>query len=141
MEGFFSFIDAVMEDREEDTKLPIPKEYAWNFKNNDFIFENGKPKVVEGLEAIEMWILKALNTPRYRYFAYSWDYGHELEELIGQGLSNEATKSEVNRYLKEALLINPYVVEIKDLKTNIEEDKITAEFTVITDYGQVKTYV
>lgn len=141
MGSFFSFIDAVMDSKENKEKLPIPKEYNWDFNENDFILENGNPKIVEGLEAIKIWIYKVLRTARYRYFAYSWDYGHEFEDLIGKGLSSGAIESEVKRYLKEALLINPYILEIKDLRTSIEENKVTAEFTVVTDYGQVKINV
>lgn len=122
-------------------KLPLFKEYAWDFDKNEFILEAGKQKMITGKDAVRVWVWKALHTQRYRYAAYTWNYGHELEELIGKGLSREAIKSEVERYLKEALLINQYIKSIKDIEISIDESDIQVEFTVTTIYGEVKINV
>ncbi|EJO5347133.1 DUF2634 domain-containing protein [Clostridium botulinum] len=121
----------------DNEELPLFKEYAWDFQNNKFILEDGNFKIVEGNEALKVWIWKALKTQRYRYLAYSWDYGQELDELIGKGLSNEALKLEVKRYIKESLLINPYLKEIYNLNITLEEAKLEIDFIVDTVYGEV----
>ena len=36
------------------------------------------------LDAMKQVIYKILNTERYRYYIYSWNYGIELEELFGK---------------------------------------------------------
>ena len=52
--------------------LPTPKEYAWDFENDCFLYDaDGRLKIVEGDEAIKIWIYKALSTERFRYLAYS----------------------------------------------------------------------
>ena len=42
---------------------------------------------IDGLEAMEQVIFKILNTERYQYMIYSWDYGIELLDLFGEPLS------------------------------------------------------
>ena len=39
---------------------------------------------VDGLAAYAQAIYKILNTERYEYLIYSWNYGIELRDLIGQ---------------------------------------------------------
>lgn len=141
-DSLFPFIDATIADAEASTDgVSIPKEYQWDFKNSDFVLENGKPVAVEGNEALKIWIMKALQTPRYRYLAYSWAYGHELENAVGQGLSAEAARAEVERYIKEALTVNPYITGIKDIEVAIDGSKASVNFTAETDQGEVEISV
>lgn len=126
--------------KEEDS-LPLLKEYAWDFKLNDFILEDGKFKVVEGLEAINIWIYKTLRIERYRYMAYSWNYGHELESLTGKSLSKEAMESEIKRLMRECLSVNPYILGINNLTTHKEKDTVNINAIVSTIYGEVKVSV
>lgn len=132
---------AIQETTQEGEELLLCKEYAWDFDKNKFILENGKFKVVEGNEALKVWIWKALKTERYRHLAYSWNYGHELDSLVGKGLSNAALKLEVERYIKEALLINPYLKDIYNLNITIEGAKLDIAFTVSTVYGEANISV
>ena len=39
---------------------------------------------VDGLEAYKQAVYKILNTERYEYIIYSWNYGVELKDLIGK---------------------------------------------------------
>lgn len=138
----FIDIDAEATDAENSTnELPICKEYAWDFDNNDFLLKDGKFQTVEGNEAIKIWIWKALHTQRYRYPAYYWDYGHELEELIDQGLSDEAIKSEAERYINEALSLNKYITDVSVTNISIDGSKVNVDFTVTTIYGEVSINV
>ncbi len=117
--------------------LPMYKEVAWDFERNIPIYQGGRPKTVEGNEAILVWAWKALHTKRYKYDIYTWDYGAEIEALIGQAYSNELKQAEAIRYVKECLLINPYITSVKDIKVVFDEDKITIECKIITIYGGV----
>ena len=38
----------------------------------------------DGLEAVRQTVYKILNTERYAYIIYSWDYGVELQDLYGK---------------------------------------------------------
>ncbi|WP_027628676.1 DUF2634 domain-containing protein [Ruminiclostridium cellobioparum] len=125
------------EEAREITDNAALREYAWDFMSNDFIFEDGRQKVTEGLEALKIWAYKALVTERYKYLAYSWDYGQEIANLIGSNISSEFVKSEVKRYIEEAFSVNPHIKGIKILSTTIEEDKISVDFTILSDLGEV----
>jgi hypothetical protein len=141
VDSLFPFIDATIADAQVATKATIPKEYAWDFINNKFILENGRPVIFEGLEAIKVWILKALRIERFRYLAYTWDYGQEFDTLVGQKFGNEVTKSEVERFLKEELLINPHITNIADVSVTFDESLLGVSFTVITDQGEAQISV
>ena len=52
----------------------------------------------DGLDALRQTIYCILNTERYRYPIYSWNYGVELEGLFGRPVSY--VKSELKRVIK-----------------------------------------
>ncbi|WP_027624386.1 DUF2634 domain-containing protein [Clostridium lundense] len=133
-------IDNIIKSSEENI-LPLFKEYAWDFEENKFIYENGKMKVLEGKEALKVWIYKALNTPRFRYLAYSWDYGHEFENLIGQTFSKKVLQSEGKRYLEECLIVNQYIIAVNNILVEVDGVKVTINCVVDTIYGEVNINV
>lgn len=140
--SIFPFIDP-QEMEIEGTELLMAKEYAWDFETLDFKLKDGKMYLVEGVEAIKIWLWKIFKTPRYRYLIYSWDYGHELEDLIGQGGSESYIKSEAERIIKEAIwpTLNGYVEDIKNLDISLIDDALNINFTVVTPYGEVEINV
>jgi hypothetical protein len=118
-------------------ELLLAKEYAWDFDLNDFLLIDGKNVIVTGKEAVKVWIWKALHAKKNRYQAYTGNYGNKLESLINQGLSSGALRSELERYLKEALLINPYITGIKNIDISIDGSRTDVSFTATTIYGEV----
>ena len=72
------------------------------------------------------------------YKAYSQSFGNGLETLISQGLSDAALKSEIERYLKESLMVNPYITGISDISIIVEGSKTDVSFTTTTIYGEVR---
>lgn len=143
--SIFPFLDGNvgLESVEQKKELAVPKEYAWDFENNDFLFKDGKFVVVEGLEAIKIWLWKIFQTPRYRYLAYSWNYGHELENLLGKGLSLNLINAEAERIVKEAIwpTLNGYATNITNINAELIEGSLNINFTAITPYGEVEINV
>lgn len=140
--SIFPFMDPqVVESTSSTKELPIPKEYAWDFETGDFLLADGKFIVLQGLEAIEVWIYKALVTERYRYLIYSWNFGSELDTLVGSTYSRAVTQSEAERFIKECLLVNPYITEVKNIKIHFSDDTLAASFTAVTQYGEVSVNV
>jgi hypothetical protein len=129
--------NTLIQSTQQTTTLPLYKEYAWDFTKNDFLLKDGKFQIVTGLEALKVWINKALLTARYRYLAYSWNYGNELDNLVGQGLSSNATQSEAQRYVEECLSVNPYIQGITSFSITLDGSKISMGLTVLTVYGEV----
>ena len=135
--SFFPFINPPpnIENVEE---FPTYKEIAWDFKRNMPIVENGEFKIVEGNEAIKVWIYLSLLTPNKQYPIYSWDYGSEIKELIGKNYTKALTESEAQRLIEECLLINPYILEVKVTDTSFKDSTLTCNVKVKTIYGDLE---
>ena len=133
--SLFPFISNTDEVKVNNS-FPLYKEVAWDFKKDAPILENGDFKIIEGNNAIKVWIYKALLTPRYSYSIYSWNYGSELMDLIGKAYTPSLTKEEAKRYIKEALLINPYILEVTVVDTSFNNGLLSADIKLLTIYGE-----
>lgn len=134
----FPFIDpAASLSGQALTRSPIAREYAWDFTENEYLLKDGRPYIVEGKEALKIWIYKALKTKRCKHMAYSWNYGVDFHELIGKGYSRGYTHSEVARMLREALLINENITGITNLEVSFSEDDLKVTFVAETVFGEV----
>ena len=122
----------------EEKDLPLYKEYAWNFEMDKFIYDNtGNHVLVEGNEAIKVWIYKALKTERFRYTAYSWQYGIELKKFIGKVMSVGERISEFKRAIIECLMVNPYIKSIDSITITQEKTKLICKINLTTVYGEL----
>lgn len=122
-------------------ELPMYYEVGWDYIKDEPFIENNEFVIVEGNNAIKVWIYKAIKTVRYQYPIYSWDYGCEISSLIGQKYTKGLTKSEAERYIKEAILINPYITDVKIIDINFSEDILSVSIQVDTIYGEVNVNV
>lgn len=141
--SLFPFMDPPTEAPPVATELPLAREWAWDFENLEFKTRNGKMYKVEGKEAVKIWIWKIFQTPRYRYLAYSWDYGHELELLVGKSYSQAFIQSEAERLVREAIwtTLDGYVTDIRGLEVVVEKDVLHIRFIAVTPYGEVEIRV
>ena len=133
--SLFPFV-TYKEDMVKDNSFPLYREIAWDFKRDIPILENGDFKIVEGNEAIKVWVYKALLVPRYNYSIYSWNYGSELMDLIGKAYTPQLTKSEAKRYIEEALKINPYILDVNVIDTDFKDSVLSANVKIVTIYGE-----
>ena len=92
--------------------------------------------MVDELEAMEQAVYKILQTERYRYEIYDWNYGIELEELYGK---NETyVIPELKKRIEDALLADDRVTAVTDFSFRREKESVTAEFLVHTIFGEIK---
>ncbi len=138
---FMSIDEVEVNIENSNNELPMYYEVGWNYIKDEPLIENNEFVIVEGNEAIKVWIYKAIKTARYQYPIYSWDYGCEISSLIGQKYTKGLTKSEAERYIKEAILINPYVTDVKIIDINFSEDILSVSIQVDTIYGEVNVNV
>lgn len=122
-------------------ELPLCREVAWDFAKGIPLFSAGKSLEVTGAEAVKVWIWKTLNTVRYRHEIYTWDYGCEVENLIGQAFTPEVKQSEAVRYIREALMVNPYIRSVRQTSVTFSGTRLTVSCTVDTIYGEVDVRV
>lgn len=134
--SLFPFIDPDVLTDGQSSELPIFREYAYDFENNALLLRNGQTYLVEGNEAMRVWIFKALDTERFRYTAYDSVFGSEIHTLIGGPLDSDVAISELRRFIIEALMVNPYIKELSNFQFTLSGSGVTAEFDCVTVYGQ-----
>lgn len=123
----------ILQDNNFEIRQQPTKTYQMDFENERVI---GK---IEGLEAMKQAIFKILNTERYQYLVYSWNYGSEFEDLFGMPVTHVCP--ELERRITEALTWDKRIKEVSDFSfdTTSQRGTVIASFTVHTIYGDVVT--
>lgn len=91
---------------------------------------------VDELEAMKQAVNKILQTERYRYAIYDWNYGIELEELYGKNVTYVIP--ELKKRIEDALLADDRVTAVTDFSFRQEKGSVTAEFLVHTIFGEIR---
>ena len=139
--SIFPFIDTQSYENENTVKeLPLLKEYAYDFKNNELLLDkNGCTYMVEKNAALRIWIMKALSTERFHYTAYSFAFGTEWQDqLTGHAMDGEILKLEMERFIVEALMVNPYILRLDNFVFALSEKGMTVSFECTSIYGTDK---
>lgn len=92
-------------------------------------------RILEGTEAILTWIIFTLKSKRYEHEIYSWEYGEEFSEMIGNSYEPDLLQSEAKRMVEEALLVNEHITAINNFEAEQIKDKLHISFSVETDQG------
>lgn len=130
MSLFPAYIEEEIEEELQE-ELEVPKEFGIDFATGQLTGE-----IVEGIEAVKVWCYLALRVARYHFFICSWDYGSELEELIGQGFSEEHLESEATRMIEECLLVNDYIESVEISDVQYLDGRFRAKIAVETTLGE-----
>lgn len=91
---------------------------------------------VDDIQAIEQACYKALNTERYKHIIYSWGYGIELADLFGKPIPY--VFSELPRRIKETLLYDDRVEDVRDFDLSNKKNDVLAVFNVYTIAGVIR---
>lgn len=92
---------------------------------------------VDEQNAMLQVIYKILNTERYQYIIYSWNYGIELLDLYGQEV--DYVCSELERRITEALIVDDRISACTNFEFDISTKKqVVVTFTVMTIFGEVE---
>ena len=87
-------------------------------------------------EAMKQAIYKILNTERYQYVMYSWNYGIELLDLYGEPVSYVCP--ELEHRITEALTWDDRIKSVYNFEFNIsKKGEILVTFTAHTVFGDV----
>lgn len=107
------------------------KNYQMHFTEK---FING---YVDELKAMHQVIYKILNTERYQYIIYSWDYGIETLDLYGEPISYVCP--EIERRIIEALTQDDRIESVDNFEFDYsEKGKLHVTFSVHTIYGDLE---
>lgn len=117
------------EDRVVTAVLPL-KTYALDLSGT-----------IDGREAILQLVDKAVRTARYRFAIYDYDYGCELEDIIGQYVSTALLESEIPRVIREALIYDERIDNVSNFEITKDTDKLYVSFFVSVDNETVPVEV
>lgn len=127
------------EELAEEDVPTIGKSFLFDFKKGDFVLKDGKLVVLEGIEALKMWIIKVIRTEKFRFRIYEntefendEQYGVMLEDLIGSNFDREFIEAEIEREVREALLLHEYIVSVDEWQFERNSKKMTVSFAVTT---------
>lgn len=120
--------DNLQSDFEQE--IQPSKTYYLNIENNTIT------GFCDGIEAIKQAIYKILNTERFDYLIYSWNYGIELKNLIGE--PKTYVIPELERVITEALLQDDRIEEVTNFEFISEKNIVNVKFKVITKLGNIE---
>lgn len=119
----------ILEDFEYET---IPsKTYKLNVESNTI-----SGGYIDTIEAIKQTIYCILNTERFEHLIYSWNYGTETKNLIGEYMTYVIP--ELQRIITEALLQDDRIDEVSDFDFEVYKNKVLAKFKVKTIEGIIE---
>lgn len=120
-----------------NSELPLFQEWAVDWEREAFALRDGQPYLVSGDQALKIWVRRALHmqSQRFEYTAWSFDYGNELRSLLGYAGNRGILESLLRRYIRDALLISPYIREVDGFSFSYQNSKVAASFSVTTVYN------
>lgn len=122
-------------DEDGNEVYDLPLEYGIDFDTGQLT-----GKIVEGVEAVKVWIWLCLHTARYRFAIHDWDYGVDFEEYIGQTLDQEYVDTDIKKEVEDAMYVNPWITDVTDWQSSMDKkhDKLHLVFTAVTDFGETE---
>lgn len=97
-------------------------------------------EIIEGtcdeIEAIKQAIYCILNTERFEHLIYSWNYGVEIKNLIGE--KSTYVIPELERVIKEALIQDDRIEDVTDFEFTQNKNIFNAKFKVITKFNDIE---
>ena len=117
--------------------LPLYREIAWDFEADRPVWQGGNPVWVTGAQAVATWAWNALHTVRGSLDLFSRDYGCELRDLTGRAFTQDVKESEAVRYIRECLLVNPYITDVRQISVDFTGHRLSIRCAVDTIYGEV----
>ncbi len=87
-------------------------------------------------EAMKQAIFKILQTERFSFLIYSWNYGIELNSIVGK--SYPVFSSEIKRVITEALMVDSRITYVTDFQVEqIDKRTSRVSFTAETIFGEI----
>lgn len=92
---------------------------------------------VDGLEAVNQAIRKAIITPRFKCLIYDNQYGCEAEEaIVANDASPEYIEAVAEGFIKDALRPDTRILSINDFQFEFVEDSAYISFRADTIFGE-----
>lgn len=90
----------------------------------------------DDIEALKQTIYFILNTERYDYLIYDWDYGFQIKDLIGQNPKD--ILQTIQMRISDALIQDTRITEVSNFAFDINKNKVKITFTVKSIFGNIE---
>lgn len=90
---------------------------------------------VDGLDAVKQSVYLILQTERFYHEIYSWNYGVELENKIGQPFP--LIYAEIEDAIMDALIQDDRVLSVNNFSFSQQKSRVRVSFSVETTEGQL----
>ena len=99
---------------------------------------DGKPSygMINGIEAMKQAIWLILNTERFEYAIYSWNYGIELHSLIGKP-KTPFIQAKIKKAIEDALLADDRILQVDSFELKKIEKALIISFKAHTTQGEI----
>lgn len=91
---------------------------------------------IDGSQAVEQFIQKALSTVRSNYLIYDDSYGSDIQGLIKQSLPLGIIEVEVPRMIEDALIYDDRIEQVSNFVITQKGDALYVNFTVVLTNGE-----
>lgn len=120
----------VSEDLSENYEEAFLSSLTWKLNNESMTMEG----TIDGIDSVKQAVFCILNTERYEYLIYDWNYGIELAELLGEPISY--VLPELKRRISEALEQDDRINEVRGFQFDTSDrGTVLVSFLVETVFG------
>ena len=97
---------------------------------------------VDGIEAVQQSIMKALLTPRFKCQIYDNQYGSEIgDAVIAADATPDYVEAVIPGFVKDALKPDTRILDVRDFDFEFRGDEAYIAFTVDTIFGETEMEV
>ena len=94
---------------------------------------------IDGIEAVNQAIKKAILTPRFKCLIYDNQYGSEVQEaVIANDATPEYTEAVIPGFIKDALKPDTRILDVHDFQFEFKGDGAYIYFKVETIFGETE---
>lgn len=125
---------------EIENKMKFGKFFLFDFEQGDFILIGGNVQVIEGEEALNIWIKKILRTEKIKYKIYEIidnSYGVSLIDYLNSDLPTGFIYANIQSEIDGALTSHPDIISVTGYEFERATRGVKVSFTITTTYGQI----
>ena len=125
---------------EIENKTKFGKSFLFDFEQGDFILIDGNVQVIEGKQALKIWIQKILRTEKIKYKIYEIidnGYGVSLIDYLNSDLPTGFIYANIQSEINEALGSHPDIINVTGYDFERATRGVKVSFTITTTYGQI----
>lgn len=126
-----SFLETYTRAAAEEKRKPKElMEYGIDFQTGQLT-----GTVVRGIDALRVWVWLCLKTQRFRYPIYSWIYGVDFDQYLGEALADDFLEGDIQDEITAALTAHPSITGIDSFQYVRKGSRVILSFRVMTSLG------